>query len=134
VRAVLAAVGALALAAPAQAVVAQFRSPSGNIGCVFSSERGGVGPFLRCDILSGVKPKPVRPKGGKLDWTCGFQMRWKGRALVTCAAVDERARVLRYGSRWSRDGFTCTSRRRGLRCTNLSGHGFLLSRTHSHRS
>ncbi|MDX6506078.1 MAG: hypothetical protein QOG06_722 [Gaiellaceae bacterium] len=135
-RAVLVVVASLALAAPAQALFVQFRTPSSNIGCVFSSEPGRVGPYLRCDILSGLKPKPPRPPGCTLDWTFGFQMRWEGRATTVCVgdtAVDKRARALRYGSTWSRGGFTCTSRKTGLRCRNHSGHGFRLSRSHSYR-
>ena len=135
-RAALIAVVALALAAPAQAILVQFRTPSSNIGCVFSSEPGGRGPSLRCDILSGVKPKPARPRGCNLDWTFGFQMGPRGRASVVCAgdtAVNTRARSLRYGSKWSRGGFTCTSRKAGLRCRNRSSHGFFLSRAHSYR-
>jgi hypothetical protein len=133
--AVLAAL-ALAFAAPAQAVIVQFRTPSANIGCAFSSEPGRVGPDLRCDILSGLKPKPARPRGCTLDWTFGFQMRSTGRATTVCAgdtAVDRRAKVLRYGSTWSRGGFTCASRKTGLRCTNRARHGFFLSKQRSHR-
>jgi hypothetical protein len=136
VRAFAVAIVALALAAPAQALVSQFRTPSSNIGCVFSSDPGRIGPFLRCDILSGLKPKPARPRGCTVDWTFGFQMRWKGGATTVCAgdtAVDRRAKVLRYGSKWSRGGFTCTSRKTGVRCRNRSGHGFVLSRSHSYR-
>ena len=127
---------ALAFAAPAQAVLVQFRTPSANIGCVFSSEPGRVGPFLRCDILSGLRPKPARPKGCTLDWTFGFQLRWTGSATTVCAgdtAVDRRAKVLRYGTTWSRGGFVCTSRKAGLRCTNRAHHGFFLSKQHSYR-
>jgi hypothetical protein len=38
VRAVLVAVFALAVAAPAAAITVQFRTPSSNIGCIFSTE------------------------------------------------------------------------------------------------
>jgi hypothetical protein len=127
---------ALALPATAQAALVQFRTPSANIGCVFSSEPGQGGPYLRCDILSGLKPKPGRPKGCDLDWTFGFQMNATGRARTVCAgdtSVDRRAKVLRYGQRWSNGGLTCTSRLAGLRCSNRSGHGFFLSRRHSFR-
>jgi uncharacterized protein DUF6636 len=136
VRAALAVVLALAFVAPAQAVLVQFRTPTSNIGCVYSSEPGSTGPYLRCDILSGLKPKPRRPKGCTLDWTFGFQMNRTGRARTVCAgdtAVDRRAKVLRYGHKWSAGGFSCTSRRTGLRCRNRSGHGFSLSRAHSFR-
>jgi hypothetical protein len=133
VRIALVVVLALALAAPAQALVRQFRTPSTNIGCIFSSEPGGGGPYLRCDIRSGLKPKPTRSCTG--DWT-GYEVNMTGRARTVCAGdtvVNTRAKVLPYGSKWSRGGFTCTSRRTGLRCRNRSAHGFVLSRMHSYR-
>jgi hypothetical protein len=136
VRSAVVAVLALALATPAQAILVQFRTPTSNIGCVYSSEPGRNGPYLRCDILSGLKPKPARPRGCTLDWTFGFQMNRTGRARTVCAgdtAVDRHAKVLRYGHKWSAGGFSCTSRRAGLRCRNRSGHGFFLSRTRSFR-
>jgi hypothetical protein len=136
VRSAVVAVLALALATPAQAILVQFRTPTSNIGCVYSSEPGRAGPYLRCDILSGLKPKPARPRGCTLDWTFGFQMNRTGRARTVCAgdtAVDRHAKVLRYGHKWSAGGFSCTSRRAGLRCRNRSGHGFFLSRTRSFR-
>jgi hypothetical protein len=127
---------ALAFAAPAHAILVQFRTPTANIGCVYSSEPGTSGPYLRCDILSGLKPKPRRPKGCTLDWTFGFQMSRTGRARLVCAgdtAVDRRAKVLHYGHKWAAGGFSCASRRTGLRCKNRSGHGWVLSRAHSYR-
>jgi hypothetical protein len=136
VRPVVVLVLALAIVAPAHALVVQFRTPSSNIGCVYSSDPGRTGPYLRCDILSGLKPKPPRPRGCNLDWTFGFQLNARGHARTVCAgdtAVDRRARALRYGQTWSRGGLTCTSRRTGLRCKNRSGHGFVLSRAHSYR-
>jgi hypothetical protein len=136
VRAALIVVLALALAAPAEAILVQFRTPSANIGCIFSSEPGRGGPYLRCDILSGLKPKPARPKGCTLDWTFGYQMNSTGGARIVCAgdtAVNRRAKAVRYGSKWSRGAFTCSSRRTGLRCKNRSGHGFLLSKQRSYR-
>jgi hypothetical protein len=136
VRIALVVLVALGLSAPAHALVLQFRTPSANIGCVFSSEPGNGGPYLRCDILSGLRPKPPRPKGCTLDWTFGYELNMTGRARTVCAgdtAVNRRAKVVRYGSKWSRGGFTCLSRRVGLRCRNRSGHGFALSRAHSFR-
>jgi len=119
VRAVLVAVLALALAAPAQAIVTQFRTPSSNIGCVFSADPRLGGTYLRCDILSGLKPKLKRTC--RLDLT-GFQMGPRGRATVVCAgdtAVNTHARArATTGSKWSRGGFTCTSKKAGLRCRN----------------
>jgi hypothetical protein len=133
VRIAIAFLLALAFVAPAEAAFVQFRTPSANIGCAWASDHGG---YLRCDILSGLKPRPPKARDCKLDWGYGFQLAPTGRATYVCAgdtAVDRRARVLRYGSKWSRGGFTCTSRLAGLRCTNKSGHGFSLSRAHSYR-
>ena len=132
-RAVLVALVALALAAPAQGFVTQFRTPSSNIGCIFSADPGLGGTYLRCDILSGLKPKPRR--ACQLDLT-GYELGPRGRATIVCAgdtAVNRHARALRYGSKWSRGGFTCASKKAGLRCRNRSGHGFVLSRAHSYR-
>jgi len=115
--------------ATASGPVAAFRTPSGTIGCVSESS-------LRCDIRSGVRPRPPRPAACDLDWALGFSMGATGRASVVCAgdtAIEQGARVLRYGTRWSRGSLVCLSRRVGLRCANRSGHGFFLSRGHSYR-
>jgi hypothetical protein len=118
----------------AAAPFVQFRTPSGNIGCAFSSipARGS----LRCDILSGLQPRPPKPRGCRLDWGYGYSLGPTGRARVVCAgdtAVDRGSKTLRYGRTWSRGAFTCISRVAGLRCANRSGHGFFLSRLHSYR-
>ena len=50
-------------AAPAAGdVVVGFRTPSGNIGCVYSRETGKA-PYLRCDIRSRLRPTTWR-RGG----------------------------------------------------------------------
>jgi hypothetical protein len=126
----------LALAGSAHAALFMFRTPSSNIGCIFSSEPSGRGPYLRCDILSGLKPAPTRPKGCRLDWKYGYRIQPTGRALKVCAgdtAVNRRATVVRYGAKWSSGALTCLSRKVGLRCHNRSGHGFFLSKKHSYR-
>ena len=133
-RAVVVAVLVLAFAAPAGAVVVKFRTPSSNVGCIFSTEATLGGGYIRCDILSGLKPTPPR-RGCDLDQT-GYELGPRGRATIVCAGdtvVNTRARALRYGKKWSRGGLTCTSKRIGLRCRNRSGHGFFLSRAHSYR-
>jgi hypothetical protein len=127
--------GILLLATPASArdVFTVFKTPSGNIGCAYSWFSGET-PYLRCDIRSGLVPRPPKPNGCDLDWGYGYEMRSVGQAHSFCAgdtALDPRARVLAYGSRWSRGGFTCVSRTTGLTCRNRSGHGFLLSRARS---
>jgi len=135
-RVILVAIAALTLAGSAAADLAiPFRTPSGNIGCYYVSNRD-LNAALRCDIRSGLKPRPAKPKSCTLDWGDSYELAPTGRARLTChgdTAIDPTSLVLKYGTRWSRGGFTCTSRKIGLRCSNRSGHGFFLSRARSYR-
>ncbi|MFL5919988.1 MAG: protein kinase domain-containing protein [Gaiellaceae bacterium] len=108
--------------------VLSFRTPSGAIGCA-------SGLRLRCDIRSGLRPRPPRPEGCTGAWGFGFSLDSSGRAHPDCgpAAIAAVARRLAYGTRWHRGAFNCLSRSVGLRCSNHSGHGFFLSRTRSYR-
>ena len=103
-----------------------FRMPSGNIACGYSTDFGPV--TLRCDILSGMKPRPR----GTLRATTGPALSMgRGTARPTCAGdtvYDLKAPVLKYGSVWKRGPFTCVSLLIGLSCTNRTGHGFFLSK------
>jgi hypothetical protein len=118
------AVGA-ASAHGSQRAFVPFRMPSGNIACAYIT---GFGPVtLRCDILSGLRPRP-RARC-EVDWT-GLSM-GLGSARPTCAGdtvFDRRAPVLKYGTVWRRGPFTCISLLIGLSCTNRTGHGFFLSK------
>lgn len=134
-RILVAFVAPLAFAGTAGAdVVVSFRTPTGNIGCVFAS---GLGPTnLRCDIRSRLRPVPPRPHGCDLDWGDSYELGVTGTTAITChgdTAILPSARPLRYGQSWSRAGLTCTSRFTGLTCRNRSRHGFLLSRQRSYR-
>jgi hypothetical protein len=139
--AVAAAVGAILCAGAAGSAQAgkfafsSFRTPSGNIGCVYASGSGSP-TSLRCDIRSGLRPRPHKPRGCRLAWGDSYEMNATGRVIITChgdTAILPKARILRYGATWRRGGFTCHSRTVGLRCENRSGHGFFLSRGHSAR-
>ncbi len=112
-----------------------FRMPSGNIYCAY--EHYSFAPIaLRCEIRSGVKPLPPRPKAcGDAVWGAGFSMRQTGKAYVLCITdtiYTPKAKVFRYGTTWRGGGFTCRSKTTGLTCTNRSGKGFFLSREHSY--
>ena len=132
----------LIVAAPAAAgesdEVTGFSTQSKNIGCQyarFSAQQNAYGlpATLRCDIGSGLHPKPARPRGCNLDWGDSLEMRKRTRVSVTChgdTALGDR-HILGYGKTWRHDGFTCVSRKPGLTCRNLAGHGFFLSRRHS---
>ena len=134
---VLVAMATAALAAPAAGPGADFvffRTPSHNVACVVGT--GHRGAYLRCDILSGLRPRPARPHGCRLDWGFGYTMNARGRPLVTCAgdsANEPGARVVPYGATLRLGPFRCTSRRVGLRCRNADDHGFFLSRARSYR-
>jgi hypothetical protein len=123
---------ALFFPASADASVVFFQTPSHNIGCAYSSSPS----TLRCDIRSGLRPRPPRPGNCDVDWGDSYGLGATGRATITChgdTAIDARSRVIRYGSTWRRGPFTCRSRATGLRCRNRSGHGFFMSRQHSYR-
>jgi hypothetical protein len=111
-----------------------FRTPSGNIRC--SYEHYSFAPVdLRCDITTGVKPLPPRPKSCDVDWGVGYAMRQRGPAHVLCAGdtvSSPNARVLAYGRTRQFGIFRCTSTRAGLRCVNATGNGFFLSKQHSY--
>jgi len=121
-------VGAVAVAGSAQgseSVYVTFRMPSKNIACAYFTGFGPVG--LRCDILSGLKPRPRR--SCENDWV-GLSL-GAGSVGPTCAGdtvFDPRAPVLAYGKVWKRGPFTCLSSRVGLSCANRVGQGFFLSK------
>jgi hypothetical protein len=124
----------LALVFPASAAASFtfFQTPSHKIGCAYSSSPAN----LRCDISTGLKPPPAKPKGCMNDWTFGYEMGPRGHARTLCAGDSvfaATARVVRYGTTWRGGAFSCKSQKTGLRCRNKSGHGFFLSRQHSYR-
>jgi hypothetical protein len=115
-------------ASPAFAKLVQFRTPSSNIGCVGDTARAAN--VVRCDIAVRSWSPPRRPKGCTLDWGQGLLVERRGRARFVCAGDTalNRGRVLAYGARIAVGGIVCTSRRSGLTCVNVQGHGFPLSR------
>lgn len=122
---------ALVVAVPAATAAPNpfFRTPSKNIYCAYFES-------LRCDIKSGLKPRPARPAGCDFDWGQTLELSRTGRAKIGCVSdsvYDPHSRALAYGSTWSRGGITCRSKPTGLRCTNRSGHGFFMSRARSYR-
>ena len=126
----VAALAAAGTAAGGATKYAAFRMPSGNIGCAYSSFEGSP-PFLRCDILSGLRGAPPKPRSCENDWGMSIGMGRKGPARLLCigdTVFDPGARVLRYGTTWRLNGFRCVSRTSGLTCTNVSGRGFFVSR------
>jgi len=121
---------ALAGAVSAHAFV-QFKSPSGNIGCVLDKRDG-----VRCDIREKSWAAPPKPSWCDVDWGGGVQVGRRKRASFVCAGdtVLGADRTLSYGSSIRRGRFECFSRRTGMRCVNhRTHHGFRLSRQHAVR-
>jgi hypothetical protein len=109
--------------------ITSFRTPSKNIAC--ARERLGKTDMLRCDLQKIKHPAP-KPKGCKFGYGNSFGMNAHGRARALCVSdsvFDPHAAVLAYGTTHHYGPFTCTSKTTGLRCSNRSGHGFVLNRT-----
>jgi hypothetical protein len=112
-----------------------FRMPSNNIYCAYM-KGGGISPELRCDMRTPLKPLPRKPRSCQFDWGGGYSLSPRGTARVLCVSdsvYKNGSPVLRYGSKWHKDAFTCFSKRIGLRCVNAARHGFFLSTQHSYR-
>jgi len=133
---VLLATIATSAATAAAARIVYFQTPSRNIGCAYLPviSKGDV-PSLRCEIRSGLRPLPPRPRAcGDAVWGQAVAMTRTGRARGICISDTIRepsAPVLGYGRIRRVGGFTCSSTPAGLRCTNLAGHGWRLSRARS---
>jgi hypothetical protein len=131
--------GALGLApsglAGSSTLLPGFRSPSGNIKCLYIP---APGEFVYCTIAKADYAKQLveycaQPKIG-VDWA-GFSL-GKRKGSVECAggtmydpATQHPSYVtLAYGKTWKRSIFTCTSRVNGVTCKNPAGHGLFVSR------
>jgi hypothetical protein len=111
-----------------------FQVPSKGIVCSYLPADTAHAAFLRCDIDGGIKPLPPRPASCPVDWGLGYEMNKTGRVHPVCAGDTVRGlrgKKLATGSTWRSDGFTCVSKKSGLRCTNASHHGFVLNRKHA---
>lgn len=95
-----------------------FKTPSGNIVCNAGPSRGK--PLVACTVFSEAGSR------GQKIWA----MHADGRVMVGFRFSNAAADMpkLAYGRTWSWRGIRCTSRPRGLTCTNRSRHGFFLSR------
>jgi hypothetical protein len=123
------------LAGPAT-VLPGFRSPSGNIKCLYLP---GSPAFVYCSIAkAGYARKLVaycaQPKIG-VDWA-GFTLGPKGKGSVECSGgvmydpstQHPRYVTLAYGNAWKHGVFTCSAAATGITCKNRSGHGLFVSR------
>ncbi len=111
--------------APAEpAPLTAFSSPSGNIGCVISTE------VARCDIAERDWEPGAPPATCKKTWGQGTAVGAK-EAAITCTrgSVLGSKTVLGYGRSVTEGTFTCASSEAGMRCENTAtGRGFSISR------
>lgn len=137
----LLALGSLAVASSSRVNTSKdtyidFRLPSNNIFCAYVVSSSPSAKYLRCDIMSGIKPKPTGKCRYEGSRGVSADIGVTGQATFPCSSdtvYNKNAPKLGYGKTWRRGGFTCKSTIAGLRCSNLSGHGFFLSRQHSYR-
>jgi hypothetical protein len=120
--------------AAASATVPGFRSPSGNIKCLFLA---APSHDLLCTIghanySATLQARCMSPGGAGVDWH-GFILSATGKAVPNCSGGilytgrPSYAR-LAYGRTLRHGAFTCKSRRAGVTCTNTHGHGLFVSR------
>ena len=111
IKALLGTAAVAAMVSPAIAQAQYFRSPSGNIRCVFASELPGVA----CQALNSAREVQLDRYG-----------------VATTSEGDGSpmrvGRVLPYGWTMTGYGVRCASLQTGMRCT-AAGHGFLLARS-----
>jgi uncharacterized protein DUF6636 len=113
----LLATGVLAsVPAPASAAIRSFRSPTGNLGCMFYSDPD-VEPQVRCEW-----------KGGNDRALVVDETRKGKRIKITDTVLDPKAKALAYGKSTKFGRLKCTSRASGITCrSSKSGHGFTVS-------
>jgi hypothetical protein len=121
----------------AQADDATFKSPTGNINCLYLDVKGEE--EMRCDITQFTPSFKTAPKGTSNEMiVCtpallhGYSVTPNaatGRAFCpTDAVIDPGSSVLPYGASITRGGMTCVSETSGMTCKNAAGHGFSISR------
>jgi hypothetical protein len=132
-------VSVVGASAAAGATLPGIKTPSRNISCFYVPIKPTTHGSLLCDIGHASYLRSVQAtcqaRAG-LDWH-GFSLLWsRGKAQLVCAGGimydvghdAPRLTVLAYGHVWRAHGFSCTSRRLGLTCTNGRGNGLFLSR------
>jgi hypothetical protein len=140
--------GACALCSATAATAATipgFRSPTGNISCLFipsaPTGSGGRTPAtMLCTVKHAEYAKTLQarclgPTGAGVDWH-GFLLPAARKGAVSCSGgalynptTQHPSYVtLAYGKTWRQKMFSCTSASNGVNCSNPSGHGMFISR------
>src|SRR5579871_717174 len=119
-----------------------FRGHGGGVVCGAFSVSGAP-TLLECGTVDQLVPAPPRPSTktcGGLDFAGNrIRLAATGEAFGFCSgdagvlAAIRSAPRLSYGTPRHAGPFTCTSTMAWMTCTNKSGHGFAMSRTHWRR-
>ena len=131
---------ALTLQVGAAVPLPGFRSPTGNLHCLYvpgAHEARDANLFCgptRADYATNLQAHCIAPPTG-LDWH-GFQLGATQKGAVVCSGgifynpSKQRPTypVLPYGSTWRHGPFTCRSSVLGVTCRNRHGNGIFLSR------
>ncbi len=131
-------VAVLVLATSAPALAADlpgFRSPSGNISCLFIPSGGGAPAALLCKLAHADYAQALQRRCKGLDWH-GFLLPAARKGAVNCSGgilynptTQHPSYVtLAYGKTWRHKMFSCTVRLIGVNCSNPHGHGMFISR------
>jgi hypothetical protein len=113
-----------------------FRSPSGNISCLFLADRPAtlLCKVAHADYAKELQDRCMGPTGAGVDWH-GFELSAARKGMIVCSGgalypgTDRPSYVtLPYGKTWRQKMFSCSSRVTGVNCSNPNGHGFFLSR------
>ena len=123
-----------------------FRSPSGNISCLFipstplDSGSGRTPATVLCklahaDYAKALQDRCMGPSGMGVDWH-GFSLSAARRGTVLCSGgilYNPQTQhptyiTLAYGKTWRQKMFSCASQLSGVSCSNPHGHGMFISR------
>ena len=113
-----------------------FRSPSGNISCLFIPSGGGRAPAtILCKLGHAEYAQALQSRCKGLDWH-GFLLPAARKGAVNCSGgilynpttQHPSYSTLAYGKTWRQKMFSCTSQINGVNCSNPHGHGMFISR------
>nr|WP_210201762.1 DUF6636 domain-containing protein [Mesorhizobium loti] len=114
-------------AAFAQEALKGFRSPTGNVQCMFFDASA-----VRCSTSAVSNRLPHRPADCDLEWGHDFGLAAgsrEGERLCVGDTIADDYPVLPYGESAHHGAILCHSARKGITCTNIGGAGFELSRS-----
>ena len=118
-----------------------FRSPSGNISCLYipsaalGSGTGRTPATILCKLAHADYAKALQTGCKGLDWR-GFSLPAARKGAVNCSGgilynpttQHPSYITLAYGRTWRQKMFSCTSAVDGVNCSNPRGHGMFISR------